>query len=94
MIESGIIGILEEVKYIPEKSKWFKNEKVIRIMNASFEYQIKGNLIYNENNIMLIHPMCYEYFRCEISKYTMVYPDKEVDPDDILNNIFIDEGIK
>lgn len=92
LIESGIIGLQEKEKYIPENSKWFENEKVIRVMDASFEYQIKGNLIYNENSIMLIHPMCYEYFKCEISKYTMVYPDREVDPDDFLNNIFKDDN--
>lgn len=87
MIESGLVGIEETEAYIPENSIWFKNEKVIRVSNASFEYQIKGNLVYNDDSIMCIHPMCYEYFKCKISKYTMVYPDKNADPDDILNEV-------
>lgn len=88
IIESGLVGIEENGVYIPENSKWFENEKVIRILNTSFEYQIKGNLVYNNNSVMYIHPMCYEYFKCKISKYTMVYPDRNADPDDILNEVF------
>ncbi len=87
-VESGIIGIMETERYVPENSQWFENDKVIKILDASFEYQKKGTLIYNLDSIMLIHPMCYEYFKCEISKYTMVYPDKDVDPDDFLYELF------
>lgn len=87
IIESGLVGIEENGAYIPENSKWFENKKVIRIMNTSFEYQIKGNLVYNNDSIMYIHPMCYEYFKCKISRYTMVYPDRNADPDDILNDV-------
>lgn len=32
--------------------------------------------------------MCYEYFKCKISKYTMVYPDRNTDPSDIQNEVF------
>lgn len=88
IIESGLVGKQETLSYIPEDSKWFENEKVIRILNASFEYQIKGSLNYADNSVMCIHPMCYEFFRCKISRYTMVYPDKDADPYDILNEVF------
>lgn len=94
LIESGLVGLQEDIRYIPENSRWFENEKVIRILNASFEYQIKGSLIYNKNSIMLVHPMCYEYFKCKISKYTMVYPDKDADPADFLYKLFDDDKSK
>lgn len=87
LIESGIIGLKENEQYINRNSAWFQNEKVVRIINASFEYQIKGQLVYNENSTMVIHPMCYEYFKCLIGKYTMVYPDKDGDPEDFLNQV-------
>lgn len=94
ILESGLVGIEENGVYIPENSKWFENEKVIRVLSAAFEYQIKGNLVYNNESVMCIHPMCYEYFKCKISKFTMVYPDKNADPDDILNELLehIDEN--
>lgn len=87
LIESGIIGLKENEQYINRNSTWLENKEIVRIVNASFEYQLKGQLVYNEDSIMVIHPMCYEYFKCLIGKYTMVYPDKDGDPEDFLNQM-------
>lgn len=45
LIESGLVGIEDHMSFIPEDSKWFQNEKVIRIVSALFEYQMKGRLV-------------------------------------------------
>ena len=61
----------------------------IRIINAKFEYQIKGRLSLNKNDFYVLHPMCYEHFECKVGNLTLVYPD--VFPEELMKSVQLKE---
>ncbi len=78
LLESGLIGKLNKISshYLPnDKGNADASKKEIRIMEAKFEYQVKGRLSLNRENYYVLHPMCYEHFECMLDSQTLVYPD-------------------
>lgn len=82
LIESGIIGQVQANRYVKENSELFKNEKVIKICIALFEYQIKDTLPIRSGVQYVLHPMCYEYYGNAIDHNALVYPTPADDLDD------------
>lgn len=81
LLESGLLGVVTDVEYINNMEKMHSDKK-IRVITARFEYQVKGSLFFNTDEYYVIHPMCYEHFTCGVNPYTLVYVDKNSDPND------------
>jgi hypothetical protein len=75
LVQSGTIGIIDNESDI-------SNEET-KIIQAIFEYQIKGNIILNNNSICFIHPMFYQEFQIYVDMNKFVYPkpaeDEEIE---------------
>lgn len=87
LFESGLVGVVNEVRHINNPPQIFKSEDPFDFIIANFEYQIKGKITPTLNDQYVIHPMCYEYFRCFVDDCSMVYPDRFADEEDIINSI-------
>lgn len=87
LLESGLVGKVIDYKVIAKGHPKFNNESEITLITAQFEYQIKGRLSFNVNDLYVIHPMCYEHYTCKLHKKVLVYPDKASDEGDIICNI-------
>ena len=46
------------------------------LVEALYEYQVKGRLRFSDDNYYVIHPMCYEHFGCRVRKQTLVFPNR------------------
>lgn len=87
LFESGLVGVVNEIRHINKPSQIFKTEEPFDFIIANFEYQIKGKITPTQNDQYVIHPMCYEYFRCLVDNCSMVYPDRFADEEDIISTI-------
>ena len=67
--------------------KTFKTDAPFDLIIANFEYQIKGKITATLTDQYVIHPMCYEYYRCYVDDCSMVYPNRFADEEDIINTI-------
>ena len=86
LIESGLIGLAGDCDTIKPGSR-LENTQEIQVINTRFEYQVKGNLKFDRNDIYVIHPMCYEHFTCDLVQNVLVYADKNSDNMDIIHTI-------
>lgn len=82
LIESGLVGQVQENRYVKENSEFFKNSEIIKISIALFEYQIKDTLPSKSGVQYVLHPMCYEYYANEIDYNALVYPTPAEDLED------------
>ena len=87
LFESGLVGVLNEIKHIDVPPKTFKTDAPFDLIIANFEYQIKGKITATLTDQYVIHPMCYEYYRCYVDDCSMVYPNRFADEEDIINTI-------
>lgn len=87
LFESGLVGVVNEVRHVEKTISPFKSEKPFDFIIANFEYQIKGKIVPSSYDQYVIHPMCYEYFRCFVDDESMVYPSRFADEDDIIDSI-------
>ncbi len=78
LLESGLIGKFNEIS--PGKDN-------IHFIKAKFEYQVKGRLSLNKEDLYVIHPMCYEHFECSIDNMVLVYPDEFDDDGEIMKSV-------
>ncbi len=83
LLESGLVGTYErEVlmysSYVNE-TEYREPHNVknsYRLVEALYEYQVKGRLRFSDENYYVIHPMCYEHFGCRVRKQTLVFPNR------------------
>ena len=87
LFESGLVGVVNEVRHVDKTIPPFKSEKSFDFIIANFEYQIKGRIVPTFYDQYVIHPMCYEYYRCFVDNESMVYPSRFADEDDIIASI-------
>lgn len=90
LFESGLVGVINEVRHINKPAEIFKTNEPFDFIIANFEYQIKGKITPALSDQYVIHPMCYEYYRCLVDTHAMVYPNRFADEDDIINAILKD----
>lgn len=90
LFESGLVGVVNEVRHVDKTIPPFKSKKPFDFIIANFEYQIKGKIVPTFNDQYVIHPMCYEYYRCFVDSDSMVYPNRFADEDDIIASILKD----
>lgn len=81
--ESGLIGKIHIERYIENGNLHFKNDKIIKIVIALFEYQVKEKLPFLDNDVCVLHPMCYEFFENCIDLNTLIYPAPIDDEEDL-----------
>ena len=81
--ESGLIGKIHQERYVEANNSYFENKKVLKIIIALYEYQVKEKLPFQNEDICVLHPMCYEYFENEIDFNTLVYPASVDDEEDL-----------
>lgn len=65
-LESGIIGIKKSERSLKELSK--------NLIEAVFEYQIKGTITLLSNHQIIIHPMFYQELNIQVDQESIVYP--------------------
>lgn len=87
LLESGLIGVAGESTTINPNNKTLANEQEATAVFARFEYQVKGNLLFDKNEYYVIHPMCYEHFTCYLNPNVLVYVDKNSDHQDRIHTI-------
>lgn len=87
LFESGLVGVLNDVRRIDKPPRKFKSDHAFDFIIANFEYQIKGKITPSLSDQYVIHPMCYEYYRCFVDDYSMVYPNRFADEEDIISLI-------
>lgn len=81
LLESGLVGKINRISSLYISNDKDNNDnaeipkKEIRVMEAKFEYQVKGRLSLNKDDYYVLHPMCYEHFECMLDSLTLVYPD-------------------
>jgi len=76
LLETGLIGQVNEVRVVqPNGQDPFRTEAQLKIVNAIYEYQIKGTVHQMRDIQYVVHPMCYEHFRCGVGEFTLVNPD-------------------
>ena len=90
LFESGLVGVINEVRHIDNPPDKFKTKEPFDFIIANFEYQIKGRIIPTLSDQYVVHPMCYEYYRCLVDNCSMVYPNRFADEDDIISTILKD----
>ena len=81
--ESGLIGKIHRERYVEPNNYFFENNKVLKILIALYEYQVKEKLPFQNEDICVLHPMCYEYYENEIDYNTLVYPASVDDEEDL-----------
>ena len=81
--ESGLIGKIHRERYVESNNYYFDNNKVLKILIALYEYQVKEKLPFQNEDICVLHPMCYEYYENEIDYNTLVYPASVDDEEDL-----------
>lgn len=86
LLESGLVGSAGSCDTISAGSI-LNNHNTVQVINARFEYQIKGNLMFSKDDFYVIHPMCYEHFTCYLAPYVLVYADKNSDELDIIHTM-------
>lgn len=92
IFETGLLGQVSKVNIVNTKNKFkqFGTDKSIKIINALFEYQFKGNLQKSRDKQYVIHPMCYEHFSCLVGMRSMVNTDS-YDKTELLSSILSEE---
>lgn len=78
LLESGLVGKINEIS---------SNKDNVYFIKAKFEYQVKGRLSLNKEDLYVLHPMCYEHFECSIDNMVLVYPDEFDDDDEIMKSV-------
>lgn len=83
LLESGLVGTYERevLMYSSngndfEKTEPHNTNNSYRLVEALYEYQVKGRLRFSDENYYVIHPMCYEHFGCRVRKQTLVFPNR------------------
>lgn len=83
LLESGLVGTYEKEVLMysshinesePKEPHNIRNS--YRLVEALYEYQVKGRLRFSDDNYYVIHPMCYEHFGCRVRKQTLVFPNR------------------
>jgi hypothetical protein len=89
-LQTGLIGEYDSVnwKETAKNVTPFFNQNKIAIIQAVYEYQITGSIDVDSEKLYVIHPMCYELYRCFTNPYVMVYPDRESDMTDPIYDNF------
>ena len=96
LLESGLVGKVNNISnmHISPSSRCLTDngvtelrENSIQIVKAKFEYQVKGRLSLNRDELYVIHPMCYEHYECELGQHTLVYPDQFEDDAEIMSSV-------
>lgn len=87
LLESGLIGVAGDFTTINPNNKTLANEQEAIAVFARFEYQVKGNLLFDKDEYYVIHPMCYEHFTCYLNPDVLVYVDKNSDQQDRIHTI-------
>lgn len=91
LLESGLIGKINEISLInnkkDENDKCSNDESKVHYVKAKFEYQVKGRLSLNREDLYVLHPMCYEHFECSIDNMVLVYPDEFGDDAEIMKSV-------
>ncbi len=90
LLESGLIGVVTDVDLI--NTSVLDNDHAVYLINAKFEHQIKGKLVFNNSDYYVMHPLCYQHFRCRIKSNSLVYFDKNLDKDDVIHLILKGEN--
>ena len=78
LLESGLVGEITNVHI---------SDNNIYHIKAKFEYQIKGKLSFAKTMGYVLHPMCYEYYLCQIHEDALVLPNSLDSNDEIINSI-------
>lgn len=93
LLQSGIVGkVRKNGEFIKIGNKHFKNKKVVQVIVADFEYQIKGRLPWQDNEKYVVHPMCQVYCGCKIDPSILIYPtNMEDDGDEMYDLGLIEE---
>ena len=83
LLESGLVGTYEKEVLMyssqvkeSEKKETHNVTNSYRLVEALYEYQVKGRLRFSDENYYVIHPMCYEHFGCRVRKQTLVFPNR------------------
>ena len=87
LIESGLVGKINEISDMPTIDPNDSEEVRLRIIKARFEYQVKGHLTLNRDDYYVIHPMCYEHFACYVDTKTIVFPDTSSNDSDWIQSV-------
>lgn len=82
LVQAGVIGLSREV---PRPLK--KNEPASLMLEALFEYQVKGKLVVTGNCICVIHPMFYEELQIQIDSAVLAYPQPTEEEDELLQSL-------
>jgi len=69
LLQSGVIGLTRQAP-VPIR----RSESAASMMEALFEYQVKGRLVVTNNSICVIHPMFYEELEIKIDTRVLAYP--------------------
>ncbi|WP_350284244.1 hypothetical protein [uncultured Croceitalea sp.] len=69
--ESGILGKVTVISSLKDPDK--------KICQADYEYQIKGSLTFQSQDVLAIHPMFYQEFNSRVYDKTLVVPKPSLD---------------
>lgn len=82
IFESGLIGKINNRSLIKTNNDVLQNKNEVKLYTVLFEYQIKGKLSINKDDLFAIHPMCYEHYNCYIDENSLVYPESATNEKD------------
>jgi hypothetical protein len=83
LLQAGVIGLTRQVPTPIRKS-----ESSASMMEALFEYQVKGRLVINNNSICVIHPMFYEELEIKIDTTVLAYPKPTAEEEQLLQHSY------
>ena len=69
--EAGILGKVTEISNLKGSNK--------KICQADFEYQIKGSLTFQSQDVLAVHPMFYQEFNTMVYNDTLIIPKPSSD---------------
>jgi hypothetical protein len=82
LVQAGVIGLTREA---PRAARG--GQASASIMEALFEYQVKGKLIITSNSICVVHPMFYEELQIQIDGAVLAYPKPTEEEEELLQGI-------
>ncbi|MEA2562745.1 MAG: hypothetical protein QOH06_4249 [Acidobacteriota bacterium] len=81
LVQAGVIGLTRDVPNTFQRS-----EPTASIMEALFEYQVKGKLVVTNNSICVVHPMFYEELQIRIDSSVLAYPKPSEEEEELLRS--------
>ena len=82
LLQAGVIGLTREAP------KAFQGKQAeASIMEALFEYQVKGKLVITENSMCVVHPMFYEELQIKIDGSILAYPKPTEEEEELLQSL-------